>query len=188
LSGNGAALNLARLFLLVRWVTCGIAALATEPRQTGVAFLLARDRNRTMLSPTPLPTKLDALAGKTILIVDDSEIAREGLAAVLEREGAKPVQAANGMEALAYLEAAQAPPHLILLDMLLPIMDGWQFMEKRRSTPRLASIPVVMVTALGAASWKWASSLGAVGLIRKPIEVEQLVRTIKYCCREDTAH
>jgi CheY-like chemotaxis protein len=139
-----------------------------------------------MLSPTPLPTKLDALAGKTILIVDDSEIAREGLAAVLEREGAKPLLAANGREALELLESALEPPDLILLDMLLPVMDGWQFMEKRRSSPTLASIPVVMVTALGAASWKWASSLGAVGLIRKPIEVEQLVRTIQYCFREGT--
>jgi CheY-like chemotaxis protein len=119
--------------------------------------------------------------------VDDDEAFRQGVASVLVREGGSAVQARNGKEALEYLQDA-TPPDLILLDMMMPVMDGWQFLKRRHWLPPLSAIPVLIMTGLGAASWDWAYSLGACGLVRKPVESEQLVQTIRHCLRKQTSH
>jgi CheY-like chemotaxis protein len=85
---------------------------------------------------------------------------------------------ANSRDALKYL-LESSPPDLILIDMMMPVMDGWSFLDERRKIPRTATVPVVIVTALGAASWEWARSLGAVGLVRKPVEAEEIVRVVR---------
>jgi CheY-like chemotaxis protein len=120
--------------------------------------------------------------------VDDNEIFREGLGVVLERDGFAPVLMANSRDALKYLLEA-TPPDLILIDMMMPVMDGWSFMGERRKIPRAATIPVVIVTALGAASWEWARSLGATGLVRKPVEAEEVVRVVRsfLCGKKEAA-
>jgi CheY-like chemotaxis protein len=133
-----------------------------------------------MLDSTPIPAKFDTLAQKTILVIDDDLVIREGLVQALEHAGALPLQATNGMEALAYLHNASAPD-LILLDMMMPLMDGWKFLQNRRAIPALMSIPVVIMTSLGAAGWEWAYSLGATGFVRKPVEVEKLAPTLRHC-------
>jgi CheY-like chemotaxis protein len=121
------------------------------------------------------------MANGTILIVEDNSIQREGLALVLRQRGFSVLPAADGQQAIELLERSE--PDLVLLDMLIPNgdSDGWWFLNQRRQFPHLASIPVVIITAISVASKEWAQSLGANGLIRKPIALEPLVATIEHC-------
>ncbi|HEV3257652.1 MAG TPA: response regulator, partial [Gemmataceae bacterium] len=120
-------------------------------------------------------------AEKTILVVEDDEITREGMAVVLTREGYKVVGVGSGREAVSSLRRG-LDPCLILLDMMLPDMDGWQFMQARMRDAALAGIPVVVTTALGVSSPEWATSLGAVGFLRKPFDIEVLAQEVKRWC------
>jgi CheY-like chemotaxis protein len=86
------------------------------------------------------------------------------------------VTAANGREALTYLRH-HLPSALILLDMM-PAADGWHFMRRRAQGAALTSVPVLIMTAIGAASEKWAISLGAAGYFRKPVTEAELVEAV----------
>lgn len=122
------------------------------------------------------------MSGKTILVVEDNAIQREGLAVVLRKEGYTVLVAADGKEASAAVRVGV--PDLILLDMLLPAPDGWHLMRMWKKYPALASVPVFIVTGLGIASEEWAAALGARGLVRKPVEVEPLLAAIRRCLGE----
>jgi CheY-like chemotaxis protein len=79
----------------------------------------------------------------------------------------------NGQEALDHLRAADPPPALIILDLLMPVMDGWQFLAEIKNDPKLSQlrIPVIIVTALN-------GKVDADAIIRKPIDLERLLQTI----------
>jgi two-component system, chemotaxis family, chemotaxis protein CheY len=124
----------------------------------------------------------DPLQDKLILVVEDNEVVREGMAVVLGRFGCRVTLAADSSEALALLRGGLRP-HLILLDMLTPGLDGWSFLEQRRRDPALAGIPVLITTALGVASEEWAAALGASGLLRKPVQTELLLHEVRRHCR-----
>jgi CheY-like chemotaxis protein len=115
---------------------------------------------------------------QTVLVIEDDEIARTGLVAVLLNHGYEPVAAANGREALDRLQQG-ARPDLILLDMILPVCDGWRFLAERRQDAALSEIPVVVMTGLGIASDEWAKSLRAAALLRKPLNVATLLDTVR---------
>jgi CheY-like chemotaxis protein len=121
------------------------------------------------------------MAGGTVLIVEDNIIQREGLAVVLRQEGFSVLLAADCREAIELVD--RSAPDIVLLDMLIPNVatDGWWFLQQRKQIPRLASIPILITTAMSIASNEWAASLGASGLVRKPIEVEPLLATIQNC-------
>jgi len=125
------------------------------------------------------------MSGKTILIVEDNDVQREGLAVVLRMEGHTVLPTADGKAALALLKSGVAPD-LILLDMMVPPpgTDGWRFLQARNRTPALAAVPVVIMTALGIASDQWAESLGACCLVRKPVETADLLAAIRRCLGE----
>ena len=115
--------------------------------------------------------------GKNLLLVEDDEIQREGLSALLQREGYSVVPAANGKEAILRLQG-QPAPDLMLLDMMMSDGDGWQLLWMLRRNAALASIPVIIMTGLEIASQEWGQSLGAVGLVRKPIDVPLLLKEL----------
>jgi CheY-like chemotaxis protein len=115
---------------------------------------------------------------KTILIVENDAIARAGLAAILQAQGYSTLTAADGLEGLERLQLV-APPDLILLDMLMSGSNGWLFIAELRRNAALAAIPVVLVTGLSVASEEWARSLGAAGLLRKPIDVTALLDIVR---------
>jgi len=121
------------------------------------------------------------LAGLTLLVVEDNEVTREGLAVVLRREGGTVVLAADGQEALACLRS-EPPPDLVLLDMMMPGVDGWAALAETKRNPALAGVPVLIVTGLGVANAEWAASLGAAGCLGKPVETEELLREVRRCC------
>ncbi len=119
---------------------------------------------------------------KLVLIVEDNTISREGMAVLLRREGYTVVAFPDGQAALNYLTNNPAPD-LILLDMIIPPpgCDGWRFLQQRTRLPGPASIPVIITTGLAIASIEWAVSLGACGLLHKPIEVEPLLAEVRRC-------
>ena len=110
---------------------------------------------------------------RTVLVVEDNPIQREGLAAVLRQEGYDAVPAANGKEALERL-SSKPTPDVMLLDMMMSEVDGWQLLKLLRQYPALLAVPVIIVTGLGIANLEWARSLGATGFVRKPVEAEHL--------------
>lgn len=112
---------------------------------------------------------------KTILVVDDDQDIRDTLTELLVEEGYAVLSAAHGGEALAALRA-EPRPDLILLDLMMPIMDGWQFRAEQRSNPALADIPVVVVSATGKDDK--VVNLGAAQLLKKPIRLEELLEAV----------
>jgi CheY-like chemotaxis protein len=117
-----------------------------------------------------------------ILIVEDDEALAEALASLLEDEGYAAVPVPDGRAALAKLRDGEKTG-LILLDMSMPVMNGWQFREEQLKDAALAAVPVVVCTADGCAEEN-ARSLGAAGWLRKPIDPERLLELVgKHCSR-----
>lgn len=115
--------------------------------------------------------------GKTILIVEDDESIRESLQQLLELEGYTVFTANNGKDALTHL-GANGKPSLILLDLMMPVMDGWEFLKAHHADPKIADIPVVVTSAVPGA----ANNVKATGFIKKPIEIEPLLKTVQRYC------
>jgi CheY-like chemotaxis protein len=115
-----------------------------------------------------------------ILIVDDDPDIREALARLLEAEGYRCANAANGREALDYL-LAQPVPALILLDLTMPVMDGFDFRSVQVDVDRLREIPVVVMSSIGRAK-SAARDLGAVDYLEKPIDVALLFQKVRSIC------
>lgn len=91
--------------------------------------------------------------------------------------------AANGAIALSALEAADDLPCLILLDLMMPVMDGAHFLQEMRKAPRFSVLPVLLLTADGSATTK-AATMGANGGLAKPVQLDTLLSTVsKYCQR-----
>lgn len=118
----------------------------------------------------------------TLLLVDDNPVERAWMASVLLAGGHNLAVAADGQEALDYL-ALDPAPGLILLDMLLPGVDGWAFMERKNRSPELAAVPVLIVTGIPVATAEWAADLGAVGFIRKPVDPSVLLQEVEQALR-----
>lgn len=114
---------------------------------------------------------------KRVLIVEDAPDLRSLLCQLFESEGYRVSQAANGREALALLQAASELPQLILLDLMMPVMDGFAFRRAQAAQPRLAGIPVVIMTADGD-PWSKQLRAGAADSLRKPVEVDELLEVI----------
>ena len=120
-------------------------------------------------------------AGCTVLVVDDDPGIRESIVGVLADEGYTGIEARDGLDALARLRTGDAAPCLILLDLMMPGMDGMQFRDEQLRDPQLATIPVVVISADASTTVK-ASALGAAGVLRKPIDLFDLLRTIQRYC------
>jgi CheY-like chemotaxis protein len=116
---------------------------------------------------------------QTLLVVEDNAVAREGLAVVLRREGFRVVPTADGEDALKQLRAGPRPD-LILLDMLMPVLDGWHFLDWFRREGPWPPAPVVVVTGTNLTR-EWAKDHGCPGFIRKPIDAEQLLAEVRRC-------
>lgn len=115
---------------------------------------------------------------RTIFIVEDDEIAQVGLVTVLQSYGYTARALAGSQDAIDAVHAGETPD-LILLDMVNPRSDGWHFFVQRRRDPILSQVPVVVMTGLGIASEEWARALGGVALLRKPLDIEKLLDTIR---------
>ena len=116
-----------------------------------------------------------------ILLVEDDAPQREALVLLLESEGYHVVEAGHGREALAHLRTEETIS-LILLDLMMPVMDGWQFRAEQVRDPGLAAIPVIVISGAGSVAAK-ALAQGAAGYLRKPIDVDRLLDIVARHCR-----
>jgi CheY-like chemotaxis protein len=113
----------------------------------------------------------------SVLVVDDDDDIRETVVELLRDEGYEAEGAANGREALDRLRAATREPDLILLDLLMPVMDGEQFREEQVKDPRLAAIRTVVISANFQVR-ETAARMGVTGYIRKPVDLDVLLDTV----------
>jgi len=114
---------------------------------------------------------------RRLLVVDDDATIREMLQMVLESEGYEVVTAPHGKAAFALLE--QVRPNVILLDMKMPVMDGWGFMAEYRRRPG-AKAPVVILTAAQDDSRR-AGEAGADAYVAKPFAIDDLITVLDRC-------
>jgi len=117
---------------------------------------------------------------KRILIVEDCFLARELMSLILGEGGYMVSTAANGKEAIERLHSTDRPD-LILLDLRMPVMDGWTFREELKHDPELAVIPVVVISGLDQ-SGEENATLEAARFLHKPIETTELLETVQQCC------
>jgi CheY-like chemotaxis protein len=113
-----------------------------------------------------------------ILVVDDDPDIRDSLREVLEDEGYPVSCVSNGREALDYLKSKQPRPCVILLDLMMPVMDGWQFRREQKQDPEIADIPLVVITATG----KRPVLIDAAELVMKPLDLNRLFEAIERYC------
>jgi two-component system chemotaxis response regulator CheY len=114
-----------------------------------------------------------------ILVVDDDTDIRETLAQILEFEGFQVVCACNGQEAMAQLEHLK--PSLILLDLMMPVMNGYEFRIAQKLKPEIAGIPVIILSADGNVQQK-AAAAEVSCYLKKPIELDTLLSAIRRFC------
>ena len=118
---------------------------------------------------------------RVVLVVDDDPAIREALADLLGDEGYQVVTAMNGVEALDKLRAPlQRRPCVILLDLMMPYMNGHQFFAEQQQDAALASIPIVVVSADAAVRQKAASFGG--GYLVKPVRIETVLEAVERHC------
>jgi CheY-like chemotaxis protein len=117
-----------------------------------------------------------------VLVVEDDETIRESLVELLHEYGYAAESAADGREALDKLAAPHGTPCLILLDLMMPGMDGREFRERQLGDPALSEIPVVVISAyrdLGSL----ADELRPVAMLEKPLRLADLLGVVKqHCC------
>ena len=113
--------------------------------------------------------------GQYILVVDDDDDFREALSEVLTEAGYPVQQAENGEVALA--RAADEQPGIVLLDLKMPVLDGWGVMERMRDDSRSAAVPILILSAYG---FEWeAELLGAQGYIPKSVGMEEILDRVR---------
>jgi len=117
-----------------------------------------------------------------VLVVDDDEEIREVIRGVLEEEGYLTIVTSDGEEALACLREGSIRIGLVLLDLLMPKMDGWEFQRRRQLEPEIGAIPMVVVTAHGGTLRGPAPEHASAPLIPKPIDFNRLLQVVaRYC-------
>ncbi len=119
-------------------------------------------------------------AQRTVLVVDDDQDIRESIAILVESEGHPVVTASHGAEAIDRLRSDPAPA-LVLLDLMMPVMDGWGVLRAMQANDAWAIIPVIVITA----NHEDAPD-GVQAVLRKPFDIASLMRVLKTYCGETT--
>jgi CheY-like chemotaxis protein len=113
-----------------------------------------------------------------VLIVEDDADLREMMAQLLTLEGYRATTVANGRDALEYLHKGDTP-EIILLDLMMPVMDGWEFRRRQTEDPALARVPVVVLSALDPSR---AADLNGAAFLKKPLDFDRLLSLVRQHC------
>jgi CheY-like chemotaxis protein len=137
-----------------------------RPTQSFFKHRYRMDPHRLVPSPRP-----------TVLIVDDHDDLRDAVTLLLETEGYAVADAANGAEAL---ERLKTDPHVagIILDLVMPIMDGWEFLAHWRGHPAWKNIPVLVLTGVAISKLR-QSELAGTQVMMKPFTFDELIESIR---------
>jgi CheY-like chemotaxis protein len=111
-----------------------------------------------------------------VLVIDDDSSVRETLRSVLEEEGFRTATARDGADALAWLRTVSELPTVILLDLMMPVMDGWAFRAAQRRDARLAAIPTIVLTAHAEGR---RAGIDVEQILKKPVSLEHLLATLE---------
>ena len=125
------------------------------------------------------PPRQSSAAHCPILIVEDDMDLREMMAQLLTLEGFRAASVANGKEALQYLTAGHNP-EVILLDLMMPVMDGWEFRRRQQADPNLSDVPVIVLSALDQSRTR---DLHADAFLKKPLDFDRLLELVHEYCR-----
>ena len=117
---------------------------------------------------------------RPVMIIEDDPDIRAALADVIAEDGHDTVTAANGRDALEQMHAGNVSPCVIVLDLMMPVMDGWQFARGLREVAAWRGIPLVIVSA-GDDIEEEARAIGARGHLRKPVDLDDLLATVLRC-------
>jgi CheY-like chemotaxis protein len=115
-----------------------------------------------------------------VLVIEDDHDLRESLSEVLEAKGFEVRTAIHGEAALVALREGELPS-AIVLDLMMPVMNGWEFRYQQLSDPRLAAIPTVIMSAIVSQ----AASMGALATLAKPVSLADLVSVLEPCVAAD---
>jgi len=115
----------------------------------------------------------------TVLVAEDRRTLREGMLQALTHEGFAAVGAANGQEALEYFESGGSAS-LIVLDLQMPVMDGWTFRQAQATRPRIAGIPTIILSGLDVTH---ADALGVpTATLQKPVDLQTFIAAVRTVC------
>jgi CheY-like chemotaxis protein len=117
-----------------------------------------------------------ATTQSTVLIVEDDEESRDTLRELLEYEGYRVETAVNGQEALARLNTAGDQIYIVLLDLFMPVMDGWQVIDQLRADGRLDTTRVVIITS---APYRAPAGLP---VFEKPLDLDKVMTAVQRLC------
>jgi CheY-like chemotaxis protein len=115
---------------------------------------------------------------KTVLVVEDTADLRELFMEILQHQGYRVLGAVNGQEALDVLSAEIDQPCLVLLDMMMPVMDGQAFLQSLDATHRAAALPIIIVSAVASEG----GVQGTRGFVKKPVGADVLINLVREYC------
>jgi len=113
---------------------------------------------------------------ESVLLVEDDEDIRETLDEFLTGQGYVVETAVNGLDGLQKLEGHR--PGLVLLDLMMPVMNGWEFLEKKKIAPEICKVPVLLISAVPGKPYV----PGALATLRKPIDLRRLMDFVELYC------
>jgi CheY-like chemotaxis protein len=162
-------------------LTLGAADYIVKPPSIAVVKArIWRCLETRRLGGRPVDVKTDSAAGSVVLVVDDEEMNRQLVAARVRQLGAQAVEAAGGREALPAIR--RHAPDLVLLDLMMPGMDGFEVLEKMKQSPRLAQVPVIVVSGVSdTRSAARCMELGADDYLGKPYNVVEFKARVMSC-------
>ena|SRR5205809_682025 len=129
------------------------------------------------------PTSVTGPEATTVLVVDDDRSVIDALTELLESEGYKVAAARDGRAALTRLRNGLRP-HVILLDLMMPGMDGWDFRQQQLEDANLKDIPVVVITAAGFSESSVRTQFGNIEFVPKPPPPRDLLAAVQRCCSD----
>jgi DNA-binding NtrC family response regulator len=157
----------------------GLSRSVVRARLLEFGVLARSERDTDPETPAPgLPAGAgeEPPGGKShILVIEDDGVVRQSLGELLAEEGYEVSFAENGQAALQLLHTVRLPD-LIVLDLMMPVMDGWQFRAIQKNHPRLGVIPVVAISADRSAA---ANAISAEAYLRKPLDVHEFLRVVE---------
>jgi CheY-like chemotaxis protein len=120
-------------------------------------------------------------AERVVFVIEDDPDIRDMITQILELEGYAVRSATDGSDALMQIRQGDGYPALILLDLMMPVMNGWEFRNAQLQDPGLAEIPVVVLSGDGTVAAK-AGTMHANGFLKKPVDLNALLQTVERFC------